>query len=254
MRPIYKILSVLSILILIGTVYAATQSSYTYTGCLAANTTLQISNLDKGTFYNVQPGGQPISACKPGDYLISLYDQVQIDSLMNAITNQINSLTTRISALENNPYPRTFNKATTYTGITTPNQWTELTEYTFYLPINADVQIEGYGSLDNFEYYSGIYPEVDGVTIGYAWFGDGSPNSWWTNWDVPVDMKNMDPGYHTVRFYGEVYGVGGQYSNVQTWTGMYITALDPTRATSAIASTTTLVPKQQAPPLPNSTK
>jgi len=102
MKPIYKILSVLSILILTGSVYAAVQSSYTYTGCLAANTPLQISSLDKGTFYNIQPGSQPISTCKPGDYMVSLYDKVQLDSLINTITNQINSLTGRATNLENN--------------------------------------------------------------------------------------------------------------------------------------------------------
>jgi hypothetical protein len=222
MRPIYKILSVLFILILTGSVYAAVQSSYTYTGCLAANTPLQISSLDKGTFYNIQPGSQPISACKTGDYLVSLYDQVQVDSLINTITNQINSLTTRISNLENDPYPAVYAAPYKVTGLPTNNQIYELNSLTFVLPKDAYCIIQEDGMMISYLGYAYTNLIIDNNGGQGAWYGDGKydGSGEWTGFEK-ADVQYLTAGAHTVRVDGLTYG-----GNPEAFARISVTALD----------------------------
>lgn len=144
-------MSALLMLALIGSVYATMQSSYTYTGCLANSSTSKIS---KGTIYNVKPGTSPISACRTGDYQISLYDKIEVDSLINSLTNQIASLSDKTANIENNMENKSFSATflswawDTGTGICTPTDCTkDIISNEFYLPVESYVYVSSSGNI-----------------------------------------------------------------------------------------------------------
>lgn len=208
MRQIYKILSVLLILTLIGSVYAAVQSSYTYTGCLAANST---SSIQKGTLYNLRPGTTPITACKIGDYQISLYDKKQVDSLINSLSNQITSLSNRVSNLENNQSQIYIfgNRQVCCKSIGNGwNNWSEITNYTFYLPVDSYVYVESSGNIANFYDYAAINLGIDynplGDTTNYRGYGEYPVGSSYVR-QSGFQISNvyfLTKGYHTIHLSG----------------------------------------------------
>lgn len=234
MKYRYKILSVLLIILLIGSAYAAVQSSYTYTGCLATSVTKIAS---KGTFYNMQSGNKPTSACQTGDYQISLYDKVQVDSLINIVTNQINSLATRISNLESDPYPKLYTMKYNFTSFNVNNGNSPLASLTFTLPRDAIVQIQTDGMFINWLGYSAIGFDVfdaNGNQDCLDWcqmvfYGDGKydGSGQWTGFEQSK-AGNLKAGTYTVKVHGLAYGSASYQTDnsVGVWTRIIVTAYD----------------------------
>lgn len=177
-----------------------------------------------GTFYNVKAGTSPISTCKTGDYQTSLYDKIQIDSLISSVTNQINSLATRVTNLENNPYPATYTMydPNYYTingsgtvGGNNVYYYTQVENYQFYLPKPTYVNIEVSGQYDGIiggnEF--DLVATIDSPT-GYACnvqcFGrQYSFNSsfWpWTGFQM-AGSKYLSAGYHSIQIAGFENGI-----------------------------------------------
>jgi hypothetical protein len=234
MKYRYKILSVLLILTMIGSVYAAVQTSQLYTGCVAASNSKGITI---GTVYNVKAGTSPISTCKTGDYQASLYDKIQIDSLISSITNQINSLATRISNLESDPYPKLYTNRYNFTSFNVNNGNSQLASLTFTLPRDAIVQIQTDGMFINWLGYSAIGFDVfdtNGNQDCLDWcqmvfYGDGKydGSGQWTGFEQSK-AGNLKAGTYTVKVHGLAYGSASYQTDnsVGVWTRITVTAYD----------------------------
>lgn len=234
MKKIYKgIISILIISMLAAGAISAVSGPYT--GCVTTKVGKFVPN---GIFYNFQPGTTPISTCNSGDYQISVYEKTFIDNAISNLQTQINSLTTRVSNLENNQSQTyIFGKTNdTWTNVYTWG-WQKLDEFAFYSPGgNAYIEATGQANAWNVSATNLITKEmlfVDGVP-------DYTTIRWQTelNASVRIDPNNvvaptlgtgfqtskviyLSPGNHKVELYGS--GIDKQTAQFGRWSINVIT-------------------------------
>lgn len=194
MKNIYKVISIFMILILISTTAMAAKPMPTPTPTPNPE---QVQNAR-------------LTTLETNDTLQKTNNSVQ-QGLINGLINQIALLSNRLSNIENNQSQIYIfgNRQVCCKSIGNGwNNWSEITNYTFYLPVDSYVYVESSGSIENFYDYAAIDLGVDsnayGDTTNYRGYGEypvGSSYTRQSGFQVS-DVYHLTKGYHTIYLDG----------------------------------------------------
>lgn len=228
-------ISALIVLMLAGGIYGAvTVTTGPYTGCVTTASSAKMAN---GTFYNMQSGLSPSNPCRINDIQISLYEKTYIDKALAYLQYQINSLSSRVTNLENQNTYVAGDYAGVYENFTpSSNTMKTIATYQFYLPEDSYVYYQSSGSIETDK---GIWVAMgmDGNPCPGGCYVDklrGLPAGPYVGFEMSDagSASVLTKGYHTIYF-----DAGWSPSTYANWLNLQFNVIS---ARKTLSGTTTI--------------